>query len=134
MLPDVWVHTCAIALIIYVGSLAAFGALPGGGGAAASRLQDPKYMPENNDATFKWVSELCAAAFVASAARNAGALVFLRRGSSQRAVVWCVVLINCVAAHAHWLMASGNAPVFDSCFGGRMHVKRPAFICFECAV
>ena len=115
-------HACIIATLIYVGALAIFGALPGSKGAAASWLQDPRYMNEE-DETFKCVSEMCTAAFLASAARNVGALVLWRDWSAQRPVVWCVVLVNCVAAHAHWLMASSSAPVYDSCFGRKMHVK-----------
>jgi hypothetical protein len=134
LLPDVWAPACGVALLIYVGTLALARARWGAAADAddaATRpppLQDAKYGAA--DPAFAWVSELFAVAFLASAARNAGALSFLRRDSAQASVVLCVVLINCVAAHAHWLMAYNKGPVYDSCFGRKMQVsEKPSAVC-----
>ena len=126
-LPDVWVPACIVAVLIYVGTLTLVQAqwIPSEHARASGvtlPLHDAKYSA-TIDPYFAWVAELCAVAFLASAARNLGTLAFMRRGSSQTSVLICVTLINLVAAHAHWLMAYGIGPVYDSCFGRRMHVR-----------
>jgi hypothetical protein len=126
-LPDVWVPACIMAVLIYFGTLALVQAqwIPSDNADTFREtppLHDAKYSSAA-DPYFSWVAELCAVAFLASAARNLGTIAFMRRGSSQTSVLLCVTLINLVAAHAHWLMAYGVGPVYDSCFGRRMHVR-----------
>ena len=37
-----------------------------------------------------------------------------------------IIVVNSIAAHSHFIMSLGAAPVFESCWGRTMHTARLA--------
>mmetsp|Transcript_1281 Transcript_1281/g.2655 ORF Transcript_1281/g.2655 Transcript_1281/m.2655 type:complete len:840 (+) Transcript_1281:436-2955(+) len=102
----------------------------------AVRYSSPEYVVFNlesgaveswdNDLQFRQISLLLCTLFLASALRNTSSL-FVCHGSHLRGqgpVTLCTVVLSLTAAHAHYVMHTGSLPVFNSCFGRKMHLVR----------
>lgn len=124
-LQDTWLPVCGITIAIFSIFWGTFQLDP-------ERYQDSKYTiyePDgkgvlywDRDFEHMWLSVVAIVAFVTSASGSVVSLYFVNH--MQRPAIYCTLVINGMAALTHYSFAVGASPVFDSCFGRKMHTVR----------
>jgi hypothetical protein len=114
-LPDVWHYACGIGLCTYVTCVSTFKSYP-------DMFGDAALLPDERYQNVSWMS--CTGLLVA-AFKNCMAISNSHHlDRKRRSVLNCMLMVNCISAHAHYLIATGALPVWRSCFGRTMHAAR----------
>ena len=147
VIPDIWHYICGLAIVIYVSLVLVFRGLfiwsPEVFSDSSFREVAPAHTEEDgscgtsigttvadgvlswqDDDKYKNISWISMTALLLTGIKKMISLLNNGLDKRRRSVLYCVMTVNLISAHSHFLIATGALPVWRSCFGRTMHAAR----------